>query len=971
MQTLALRAPLTRLHSLRPKLLFFYSTSADDPPHRRRPESYHSSSVRRQHEEESRSVRVTVWWDFENCSIPNGVNVFRVAQRITSVLRSNGIKGPVTINAFGDVAQLSRATQEALTSTGVCLTHVPHSGKNSSDRFFMADLIYWVSHNPPPMHFFLISGDRDFANILHRLRMSNYNILLASSDCASSVLWSSATIMWPWNGLVRGEDVVVKHFNHPPDGFYGSWYGHYKGILDDPFENMDQTTISQPKESMEQIADTKPRPIPKALVNGISRILNFYPEGITLSELRAELMRNNLNMEKDFFGYKNFSHLLSSLTNILRFKPHPSGEGQPLVVSTRKKLVEPVEATPKPVMEKMVSNEDKERTSTKSIKQPSPATGPIISPSSKSKETDVATSAASISTRKDVTDRQPASIDADANLRETSSGIVATNTLSSQQKPDTAGEGLFRKFWRALTGNKAVQSSEECAVVLDSDKEASPKMEPSKQRGGSSRKAHSEDKKIHTKNGPSHSVVNSQSSNMNKSPSTDKLSRQPENCIDTPNIDSSYVNGVARWWKFLFHGSESPDDRSVSIDTSAKENDSGTPGKLVEGLAQASCRLEAHDIFSKSHFWNSLELFLHDSKGTDLILKSRTREELVHGLQNESPSFLKGLEENHLHYLVDLLVSEKKWVEEYSFQTFPFKLVMPARDSVPPNSQSPNGLSSLFTNGPSQSKPEKGHNFAKKKTRSREEILCDCHKLLVELLKENPDGFNMCTFKPAFIQKYGYILDHQMLGYPKLASLLNIMPGVRLESSFILPAGKFCLDSGGKKLAADETICQSPEVDRGETINLNSKGPSSGDESAWEELGPVTETGNKVSFSEASLSDEDFTDSEDDDVSRFTESESQHKTGEEESSALLQVLDSWYSSKESEKDQMKTADGLVDCSGNNAQNSSNQKASNFSKLKTKHHRTYSFVSDSVDEKEKLVDSILESLKKGGPSKVHS
>lgn len=84
-----------------------------------------------------------------------------------------------------------------------------------------------------------------------------------------------------------------------------------------------------------------------------------------------------------------------------------------------------------------------------------------------------------------------------------------------------------------------------------------------------------------------------------------------------------------------------------------------------------------------------------------------------------------------------------------------------------------------------------GHNFAKKKTRSREEILCDCHKLLVELLKENPDGFNMCTFKPAFIQKYGYILDHQMLGYPKLASLLNIMPGVRLESSFILPAGKF------------------------------------------------------------------------------------------------------------------------------------------------------------------------------------
>ncbi|KAM0939841.1 putative NYN domain, limkain-b1-type, meiosis regulator and mRNA stability factor 1 [Dioscorea sansibarensis] len=971
MQTLTLRASLTRLHFLRPKLLLFYSTAADDPLHRRRPESYHSSSLRRQHEEESRSVRVTVWWDFENCSIPYGVNVFRVAQRITSALRSNGIKGPVTINAFGDVAQLSRTTQEALTSTGVCLTHVPHSGKNSSDRFFMADLIYWVSQNPPPMHFFLISGDRDFANILHRLRMSNYNILLASSDCASSVLWSSATIIWPWNGLVRGEDVVVKHFNHPPDGFYGSWYGHYKGVLDDPFENMDQTTISQPKEFMEQIADTKPRPIPKALVNGIRRILNLYPEGITLSELRAELMRNNLNMDKDFFGYKKFSHLLSSLTNILQFKPHLSGEGQPLVVSARKKLVEPVELTAKPVMEKTVSNEDKEQASTKSITHSSPADGPIISPSSTSKETDVATSAASISTRKDVTDPRPTPINADANLKETSSGITATNTLSSHQKPDTAGEGLFRKLWRALTGNKAVQSSEECAVVLYSDNnQASLKMEPSKEGGGSSGTAHSEDKKVHTKNGPSPLVINSQSLDVNKSPSKDKLSRQSENCIDVPNISSSYVNRVARWWRFLLYGSQGPDDSSVSIDMSAKGHDSGTPGKYVEGLAQASCRLEAHDSFSKSHFWNSLEQFLLDSKGTDLIIKSGTREELVHGLQKESPSFLKGLGENHLHHLVDLLVSQKKWLEESSSQAFPFRLVMPARDNVPSNSQSSNGLSSLFTSGASQSKPEKGHDLTKKKTRSREEILCDCHKLLVELLKENPDGFNMCSFKPAFIQKYGYILDHQMLGYPKLASLLNIMPGARLESSFILPAGKFCLDSGSEKLAADETIHHSAEADRGETVDLNSRGPSSGDESAWEELGPVAETGDKVGFSEASLSDEDFTDSEDD-VSRFTESESQHKTGEEESSALLQVLDSWYSSKESEKDQTKTADGLVDCSGNNAQNSSNQKASNFSKIKTKHHRTYSFVSDSVDEKEKLVDSILESLKKSGPSKLHS
>lgn len=58
--------------------------------------------------------------------MPSGVNVFRVAQAITAALRGNGIKGPVQITAFGDVSQLSRANQEALSSTGINLAHIPN-----------------------------------------------------------------------------------------------------------------------------------------------------------------------------------------------------------------------------------------------------------------------------------------------------------------------------------------------------------------------------------------------------------------------------------------------------------------------------------------------------------------------------------------------------------------------------------------------------------------------------------------------------------------------------------------------------------------------------------------------------------------------------------------------------------------------------------------------------------------------------
>lgn len=85
----------------------------------------HSHYPSRRHEEESRLLRVSVWWDFENCTLPSGTNVFKVAQNVTNAVRKNGIKGPVQITAFGDVLQLSRSNQEALSSTGINLTHVP------------------------------------------------------------------------------------------------------------------------------------------------------------------------------------------------------------------------------------------------------------------------------------------------------------------------------------------------------------------------------------------------------------------------------------------------------------------------------------------------------------------------------------------------------------------------------------------------------------------------------------------------------------------------------------------------------------------------------------------------------------------------------------------------------------------------------------------------------------------------------
>lgn len=77
------------------------------------------------HRDEGRHIRVSVWWDFEKCYVPVGVNVHKVSPRITFALRTSGVKGPITIYAYGDVVQISHSSQEALATSGIRLNHVP------------------------------------------------------------------------------------------------------------------------------------------------------------------------------------------------------------------------------------------------------------------------------------------------------------------------------------------------------------------------------------------------------------------------------------------------------------------------------------------------------------------------------------------------------------------------------------------------------------------------------------------------------------------------------------------------------------------------------------------------------------------------------------------------------------------------------------------------------------------------------
>ncbi|CAK9166824.1 unnamed protein product, partial [Ilex paraguariensis] len=379
--------------------------------------------------------------------------------------------------------------------------------------------------------------------------------------------------------------------------------------------------------------------------------------------------------------------------------------------------------------------------------------------------------------------------------------------------------------------------------------------------------------------------------------------------------------------------------------------------------------------------------------------------QMAQNLQKQGPLVLKSLGESNLLHLVEVLISDKKWIVECSSQASPFKLIWPAGKSSKFSNPNSNGLRSLFLGSPlpssmqelaehgvenrHQDHPRTGisPSVIHKRTsgKSRREILSDCQKLVDDIVKEYPEGFKIGSFGRLFLKRYGYSLDLQKLGYQKLASLLQIMNGVKIQSTYIIPSGKVTKGYGLE--TADPNV---KENNVNATVSISTMDDNL--DSPWEELGPIANNGpirNEIGLGLSrkgeepvgqihndyeTLSGDDFSDSEEENLPS-AKSKGPGKTRiDEEDSSLLQILDSWYSSKEdsSKRDASGTVDGMVDCSGNGFKQSasagvggvkSETPVVNYGR-KQRASKNYSFVSQQ-DSKDELIDGILGSLKKSG------
>ncbi|KAL6593996.1 hypothetical protein ACP70R_048897 [Stipagrostis hirtigluma subsp. patula] len=153
------------------------------------------------------AAKTSVWWDIDRCAVPRGrCDPHRIAHNVIAALAAAGYAGPVSIAAYGDAARVAPPVLHALSATGICINHVPAGSKDTSDKRMLVDMLFWAFDNPPPGNYLVISGDRDFSDLLHRLRMKRYDILVVRpSNASSQVLAAAAKSVWLWETLAAGE----------------------------------------------------------------------------------------------------------------------------------------------------------------------------------------------------------------------------------------------------------------------------------------------------------------------------------------------------------------------------------------------------------------------------------------------------------------------------------------------------------------------------------------------------------------------------------------------------------------------------------------------------------------------------------------------------------------------------------------------------------------------------------------------
>ncbi|TYH45931.1 hypothetical protein ES332_D11G300100v1, partial [Gossypium tomentosum] len=203
--------------------------------------------------------------------------------------------------------------------------------------------------------------------------------------------------------------------------------------------------------------------------------------------------------------------------------------------------------------------------------------------------------------------------------------------------------------------------------------------------------------------------------------------------------------------------------------------------KSYEKLNQTNTNTLKHEVFTQGFFWEDMEFLIDSPRGSLL-------EEMAENLLKEGPLVLRSLSNTDLLHLVDLLISDKKWIEECPSQASPSKITKAAGKSPSlghshaANGQNMEGekkLQNIPHSGVSSTIPDMNSS-----DRSRFQVLSDCQNLVKDILKEHPEGHNVANFRTLFLERY------------------NVL-GIKIESTYILLASMVPDDFGPETAAGN------------------------------------------------------------------------------------------------------------------------------------------------------------------------
>ncbi|CAF2131158.1 BnaA03g46690D [Brassica napus] len=144
----------------------------------------------------AKTEKIGVWWDMNDCPIPEGYDARRVRPSIERAFKERGYSGPVSITAYADQTQTPSHVLRGLSSSGVAVAHT-RSGYTCS--VMHRDMVEWRGQNPPPGTIMIISDqvNGDFSWDLARLHSAldtAFSWLIQRSN-AMIISWSILQIV--------------------------------------------------------------------------------------------------------------------------------------------------------------------------------------------------------------------------------------------------------------------------------------------------------------------------------------------------------------------------------------------------------------------------------------------------------------------------------------------------------------------------------------------------------------------------------------------------------------------------------------------------------------------------------------------------------------------------------------------------------------------------------------------------------